>query len=234
MKRLLTVIIIITIAIASTACSSNKVKNQEELKLLNNTSDNIQGNSNANITNGGKVAIQEDRMYFGVNDGLYKSKADESDKQVFFKGTEKNVEENTEQNQDKIEKEITNQIEDSLERREPGYMKEYNAISLSKKNINEYPYPEGGRTWVSKLKIEDNNLIVWGSLECTESGSSEIKYIEEKKRTFKLSENVDLGLDWVGSKEEQIQHFNDMGEDLSSMFYFRTIKDEVTYITFAG
>ena len=186
------------------------------------------------------INIFGDWIYYQINgdstDTIYKIKTDGSDKQIFFKGADTATTQNVEQKQDKTEDEIINQIQDSLEKRGQGHkestIKEYNAKPISKDNTDSSSKDNGA--YVYKLKIEDNNLIVWGSLDCKTQGSSKVEYLKDQKRTFKLADNVDLGLDWLGDRDKQIQYFNN-GENLNSqVFSFRTLNGEVNYITFAG
>lgn len=144
--------------------------------------------------------------------------------------------ENIAENQDKTQQEISDQITAGLEMRQyevgENILKSYGATALSKNNL-ESSNPEGA--WVYKVKIEDNNLIVWGSLNSYSQSGTEEEHLEDQKRTFKLADDVDLGLDWVGNREEQIQYFNENGDNLNAQsFSFQTMDDEVTHITFAG
>ena len=192
------------------------------------------------------INIIDGWIYYEIKDDnfntIYKIKIDGSDKQVFFKGTDITEDKNVKKEQDMSEEEIMKQLDESVKRSEEKALleesgqdgtKEYNALSLSKNNIDSSSKPKGA--WVYKLKIENNNLIVWGSLDCNSQGSSQIKHLKDQKRIFKLSDNVDLGLDWVGNEDKQIKYFNDNGQNMNSeAFFFRTIKGKVTYLTFAG
>lgn len=185
-------------------------------------------------------------IYYQIKDDnfntIYKIKIDGSDKQVFFKGTNITEDKNVKKEQDMSQEEIMKQLDESVKRSEEKALleesgqdgtKEYNALSLSKNNIDSSSTPKGA--WVYKLKIENNNLIVWGSLDCNSQGSSQIKHLKDQKRIFKLSDNVDLGVDWVGNRDKQIEYFNDNGQNMNSeAFFFRTINGKVTYLTFAG
>ncbi|MCC3865671.1 DUF5050 domain-containing protein [Terrisporobacter petrolearius] len=129
------------------------------------------------------IIINNGWIYYKINDDnfntIYKIKIDGCDKQVFFKGTDITKAQNVKKEQDMSEQEIMKQLEESVRLSEDKALleeagqkgtKEYNALSLSKNNMGYSSKPEGA--CVYKLIIENNNLIVWGSLDCNSQGSS--------------------------------------------------------------
>jgi len=110
---------------------------------------------------------------------------------------------------------------------------DYMAMAKSKQNQDDTVDSDNGLVY--KMQIKDNKLIVWGSLQAFNQGSDEPTYLEDKKRTFTLADDVNLGLEWVGNKEEQIQYFNEKGTNLNaSAVSVRTVNDEVIAVGFAG
>ena len=110
---------------------------------------------------------------------------------------------------------------------------EYTAMAKSKQNQDDTVNSDNGLVY--KIQIKDNKLIVWGSLQAFNQGSDEPTYLEDKKRTFTLADDINLGLEWVGNKEDQIQYFNEMGTNLDAYAVsIITVNDEVISVGFAG
>ena len=110
---------------------------------------------------------------------------------------------------------------------------DYTAMAKSKQNQDDTVDSDNGLVY--KIQIKDNKLIVWGSLQAYNQGSDEPTYLEDKKRTFTLADDVNLGLEWVGNKEEQIQYFNETGTNLDAyVVSFRIVNNEVISVGFAG
>lgn len=96
---ILGVIMVCTVITGLTACAGNESDNKqmtqettanivgETQKVYSDISvnqDARQGNSNANIANGGMLMKQKDWIYYGLKDGLYKCKEDGTQKEKLF------------------------------------------------------------------------------------------------------------------------------------------------------
>lgn len=109
----------------------------------------------------------------------------------------------------------------------------FDGVALSKELAGNNP-PE--KEWISKMKIENGRLTIWGKPRLKNEITNEIIQLPEIELTFEMAENFEytqIGI--MGEKEERIDYFNNMGENLNSQdSAVRIVDGKVTYITFAG
>lgn len=95
-------------------------------------------------------------------------------------------------------------------------------------------HKEANQAIVSKMQIIDGKLIVWGALHMTDYENDEEVYLEDRRRVFTLADDVNLGLEAFGNKDEQIKYFNESNHEIQAKAIFiRVENNEVTSVGLA-